>query len=204
MRVDPAIYFNVISNNTTKHGDLVNFSLSLIFSYLQDHLQKLLAEGWGYAPLFNMKFHAKEKKLDFVRRRRWLLKMVPSSGKIDGFSCTLPPVLRIQLKSKVIVTKHYCQRTDSLYSSPYISYNVYWENLFIHPAHLLFGVKSFLVTFVLILIENSMLLPKTEAHSLLRALCPKPYAPYPLGPYHMSRTPCLMLRCPVKIPHRCF
>ncbi|KAL9983681.1 hypothetical protein ACROYT_G005897 [Oculina patagonica] len=66
----------------------------------QDHLQKLLAEGWGYAPLFNMKFHAKEKKLDFVRRRRFLLKMVPSSGKIDGFSCTLPPVLRIQLKSK--------------------------------------------------------------------------------------------------------
>lgn len=66
----------------------------------QDQLQKLLAEGWGYAPLFTMKFHAKEKKLDFVRRRRWLLKMVPTSGKIDGFSCTLPPVLRVQLKAK--------------------------------------------------------------------------------------------------------
>ena len=66
-------------------------------------MQKLLAEGWGYAPLFTMKFHAKEKKLDFVRRRRWLLKMVPTSGKIDGFSCTLPPVLRVQLKAKVYV-----------------------------------------------------------------------------------------------------
>ena len=67
----------------------------------QDHMQKLLAEGWGYAPLFNMKFHAKEKKMDFCRRRRWLLKMVPSSGEIDGFSCKLPPILRVQLKSKV-------------------------------------------------------------------------------------------------------
>ena len=67
----------------------------------QDHMQKLLAEGWGYAPLFNMKFHAKEKKMDFVRRRRWLLKMVPIAGEIDGFSCKLPPILRVQLKSKV-------------------------------------------------------------------------------------------------------
>lgn len=67
----------------------------------QDHMQKLLAEGWGYAPLFNMKFHAKEKKMDFCRRRRWLLKMVPTAGEIDGFSCKLPPILRVQLKSKV-------------------------------------------------------------------------------------------------------
>lgn len=72
----------------------------------QDQLQKLLAEGWGYAPLFNMKFHAKEKKMDFCRRRRWLLKMVPISGEIDGFSCKLPPILRVQLKSKVTVIWH--------------------------------------------------------------------------------------------------
>lgn len=70
----------------------------------QDQLQKLLAEGWGYAPLFNMKFHAKEKKMDFCRRRRWLLKMVPISGEIDGFSCKLPPILRVQLKSKVTMS----------------------------------------------------------------------------------------------------
>lgn len=70
----------------------------------QDQLQKLLAEGWGYAPLFNMKFHAKEKKMDFCRRRRWLLKMVPISGEIDGFSCKLPPILRVQLKSKVTIS----------------------------------------------------------------------------------------------------
>ena len=51
--------------------------------------------------MFNMKFHAKEKKMDYVRRRRFLLKMVPASGKIDGLSCKLPPILRVQLKSKV-------------------------------------------------------------------------------------------------------
>ena len=71
----------------------------------QDQLQKLLAEGWGYAPLFNMKFHAKEKKMDFCRRRRWLMKMVPISGEIDGFSCKLPPILRVQLKSKVFFSQ---------------------------------------------------------------------------------------------------
>ncbi|KAK3589425.1 hypothetical protein CHS0354_020754 [Potamilus streckersoni] len=33
-------------------------------------------EGWEYAPLFNMKFHAIERKMDMVRRRRWHRKMV--------------------------------------------------------------------------------------------------------------------------------
>ncbi|KAL4231637.1 hypothetical protein ACF0H5_009217 [Mactra antiquata] len=33
-------------------------------------------EGWEYAPLFNMKFHHIERKMDLVRRRRWHRKMV--------------------------------------------------------------------------------------------------------------------------------
>ena len=33
-------------------------------------------EGWEYAPLFNMKFHHIERKMDMVRRRRWHRKMV--------------------------------------------------------------------------------------------------------------------------------
>jgi len=93
--------FNRNKHLKRKRLFLLCLALNLLLCCFQDQLQKLLAEGWGYAPLFTMKFHAKEKKLDFVRRRRWLLKMVPSSGKIDGFSCTLPPVLRVQLKAKV-------------------------------------------------------------------------------------------------------
>ena len=33
-------------------------------------------EGWEYAPMFNMKFHHIERKMDIVRRRRWHRKMV--------------------------------------------------------------------------------------------------------------------------------
>ena len=81
-----------------------------------------------------MKFHAKEKKLDFVRRRRWLLKMVPTSGKIDGFSCTLPPVLRVQLKAKVMTTNFpdNLDQKKSLCKSRAISCNVNWKKLLEH------------------------------------------------------------------------
>lgn len=34
------------------------------------------SEGWEYAPVFGMKYHLKERKLDMVRRRRWHRKMV--------------------------------------------------------------------------------------------------------------------------------
>ncbi|CAF4399801.1 unnamed protein product, partial [Adineta steineri] len=36
-------------------------------------------EGWEYAPMFNMKFHADERSMDMTRRRRWHRKMVPSA-----------------------------------------------------------------------------------------------------------------------------
>ncbi|XP_033126409.1 myoferlin-like isoform X5 [Anneissia japonica] len=38
-----------------------------------------LGEGWEYAPLFNMKFHGTERKMDMCRRRRWHRKMVAES-----------------------------------------------------------------------------------------------------------------------------
>ncbi|BFY97443.1 hypothetical protein BsWGS_00482 [Bradybaena similaris] len=46
--------------------------------------QKKLVEGWEYAPLFNLKFHAQERTIDLVRRRRWHRKMV-SEG--EGGAC---------------------------------------------------------------------------------------------------------------------
>ena len=39
-------------------------------------LEQIAKEGWEYAPVFTMKFHAKERKMDLVRRRRWHRKMV--------------------------------------------------------------------------------------------------------------------------------
>ena len=48
---------------------------------MQKKKKKDLGEGWEYAPLFNMKFHATERKMDLVRRRRWHRKMVAESPK---------------------------------------------------------------------------------------------------------------------------
>nr|XP_022342080.1 myoferlin-like isoform X4 [Crassostrea virginica] len=43
------------------------------------------AEGWEYAPLFNLKFHATERTMDMVRRRRWHRKMVCEKKGADCF-----------------------------------------------------------------------------------------------------------------------
>lgn len=43
--------------------------------------EKLKNEGWEYAPMFNMKFHADERSMDMTRRRRWHRKMVPSAER---------------------------------------------------------------------------------------------------------------------------
>lgn len=43
---------------------------------IQIRAEQLAAEGWEYSPVFTMKFHAKERKMDLVRRRRWHRKMV--------------------------------------------------------------------------------------------------------------------------------
>jgi len=42
----------------------------------QIRAEQLAKEGWEYSPVFTMKFHAKERKMDLVRRRRWHRKMV--------------------------------------------------------------------------------------------------------------------------------
>ena len=43
---------------------------------MQIRSEQLAKEGWEYSPVFTMKFHAKERKMDLVRRRRWHRKMV--------------------------------------------------------------------------------------------------------------------------------
>lgn len=49
--------------------------------------QAKAGEGWEYAPVFGMKYHLKERKLDMVRRRRWHRKMVNTiPGKLPVFS----------------------------------------------------------------------------------------------------------------------
>ena len=58
-------------------------------------------EGWEYAPIFTAKFHHKERKIDFVRRRRWHRKMAPKGGKDQKIA--MPPVCAIELKDKVRV-----------------------------------------------------------------------------------------------------
>ena len=59
--------------------------IELFFSSLQEKLAKDAAEGWEYAPLFNMKFHHIERKMDLVRRRRWHRKMVADSHNAPCF-----------------------------------------------------------------------------------------------------------------------
>jgi len=44
------------------------------------------SEGWEYAPLFTMKFHFKERRVDLVRRRRWHRKMVAVTEDVTAGS----------------------------------------------------------------------------------------------------------------------
>ena len=46
--------------------------------------------------MFDMKGHIKERKLDFVRRRRWHCKLV--RDKRDDLPTTMPPVLQLDMK----------------------------------------------------------------------------------------------------------
>lgn len=58
-------------------------------------LEEFEKEGWEYAPIFTAKFHHKERKIDFVRRRRWHRKMVANEGK--GAKVSIPPVCLIEV-----------------------------------------------------------------------------------------------------------
>lgn len=57
----------------------------LIGFFFQEKQIAEAAEGWEYAPLFNLKFHATERTMDMVRRRRWHRKMVCEKKGADCF-----------------------------------------------------------------------------------------------------------------------
>ena len=60
-------------------------------------------EGWEYAPMFNMKFHADERSMDMTRRRRWHRKMVPSAEEnLNNFVANTDVVFRMQSQVPVI------------------------------------------------------------------------------------------------------
>ena len=67
------------------YGAMKYGHLSVYYSIFQEEASKDAAEGWEYAPLFNMKFHAKERKMDLVRRRRWHRKMVADGNNAGCF-----------------------------------------------------------------------------------------------------------------------
>ncbi|CAF1425575.1 unnamed protein product [Adineta ricciae] len=54
----------------------------------KDLHEPLKNDGWEYAPMFNMKFHADERSMDMTRRRRWHRKMVPSAEQTFDASGT--------------------------------------------------------------------------------------------------------------------
>nr|XP_058962380.1 myoferlin-like [Pocillopora verrucosa] len=64
----------------------------------QKELEEFAKEGWEYAPIFTAKFHHKERKIDFVRRRRWHRKMVAKGGKEAKVS--MPPVCLLELEDE--------------------------------------------------------------------------------------------------------
>ncbi|CAF4514045.1 unnamed protein product [Rotaria socialis] len=73
-------------DNKKEHSRLLstsNESAPLLISFDETEKKEvrdsLKQEGWEYAPMFNMKFHADERSMDMTRRRRWHRKMVPSA-----------------------------------------------------------------------------------------------------------------------------
>lgn len=71
------------------------------FSF-QKELEEFEKEGWEYAPIFTAKFHHKERKIDFVRRRRWHRRMVGKGGKDTKVS--MPPVCLLEIDGEVRIT----------------------------------------------------------------------------------------------------
>ena len=66
-------------------------------------------EGWEYAPMFNMKFHADERSMDMTRRRRWHRKMVPSAehdhlSSSTGGTMTVNTDVVFRMQSQVTAT----------------------------------------------------------------------------------------------------
>lgn len=72
----------------------------LLLFFFQKELEEFAKEGWEYAPIFTAKFHHKERKIDFVRRRRWHRKMVAKGGK--DVKVSMPPVCLLEIDGEVI------------------------------------------------------------------------------------------------------
>ncbi|XP_069958116.1 myoferlin isoform X4 [Cherax quadricarinatus] len=60
---------------------------------VEKHQETLPVDGWEYAPLFRLQFHALERKMDVVRRRRWRRRLVPTQPG-------LPPTPRLSIKTE--------------------------------------------------------------------------------------------------------
>jgi hypothetical protein len=59
-------------------------------------------DGWEFAPMFNMKFHADERSMDMSRRRRWHRKMVPSAEKNLNNSTVANTDVVFRMQSQVL------------------------------------------------------------------------------------------------------
>lgn len=69
---------------------------------MQDEMALRASEGWEYAPLFNMKFHAKEAKMDLVRRRRWHRRMVSTGPEIKPCFFAFDGDSSVRVKNSVL------------------------------------------------------------------------------------------------------
>lgn len=54
-------------------------SKSYAITSWQEKIREEAKEGWEYARLWGSKFHSKQRKIDLVRRRLWLRKMVTTN-----------------------------------------------------------------------------------------------------------------------------
>ena len=72
-----------------------------VFLFFQKELDEFVKEGWEYAPIFTAKYHHKERKIDFVRRRRWHRKMVAKGGQ--DVKVSMPPVCLLDIDGEVRV-----------------------------------------------------------------------------------------------------
>lgn len=92
----PGLRISDSLNNLSAH---IAKAFFLFSSFLQKELEEFAKEGWEYAPIFTAKFHHKERKIDFVRRRRWHRKMVSKGGQ--DVKVSMPPVCLLEIDGEV-------------------------------------------------------------------------------------------------------
>ena len=78
-------YKNLYESSRIKLFDRMPIIFNAIKMYSCSVFSKLLycrcqvtgsSDGWEYSPLFGRRYHARERRVDVVRRRRWRRKMV--------------------------------------------------------------------------------------------------------------------------------